>query len=172
MVNTRFDDAWKRRGLTILWNFEALAEIAEPSQVISLRKLIHIAKSWPEELPAADGNAVVVTGLEGMLDSLATADAATWLEGEFKDLILDFQSEYQGYAALIFWVPAGNKRLKMKSATEEYFWQRVGSKEELHIGRLIWAGAEREVERILRSEDPKPDIDSDAYIGLHHPRIS
>ena len=75
MVNTRFDDAWKRRGLTILWNFEALAEIAEPSQVISLRKLIHIAKSWPEELPAADGNAVVVTGLEGMLDSLATACA-------------------------------------------------------------------------------------------------
>ena len=42
----------------------------------------------------------------------------------------------------------------------------------LALGRCLWGGAEADVARILVSEEKEPEFDGDAYVGLHHPRIS
>jgi len=42
----------------------------------------------------------------------------------------------------------------------------------LPIGRLLFSGAENEVERILNTEDGSADYDGKHWAGLHHPRIS
>ena len=42
----------------------------------------------------------------------------------------------------------------------------------LPLGRCLWGGAEADVARILVSEEKDPDFDGEAYVGLHHPRIS
>jgi hypothetical protein len=62
----------------------------------------------------------------------------------------------------------------MVRATEEYFWRRVPGRDEarIPIGRCLWGGAQADVERILVSEEKDPDFDGEAYVGLHHPRIS
>ena len=174
MVLTRRDDAWMRRGFTLLWGFKMLAHVVQPSQVVSVRQFFAMANAWPEELPASGGDALVVSGFEGCLDVLSGQDAEHWIENDLKEVILSFQDEYQGQAGLIFWLPSGRNRISMTGASEEYYWKHGASESGrgLHIGRLLWSGAENEVERLLDSEDSVADYDGEAWVGLHHPRIS
>ncbi len=174
MVLTRWDDDWMRRGFTLLWGLKTLAKVVQPAQVISLREFFAMADAWPEDLPASGGDALVVSGFEGCLDVLTGEDAEKWIETDLKEVILSFQDEYEGQAGLIFWVPSGRNRISMAGASEKYYWQHSASASSrgLHIGRLLWSGAENEVERLLDSEDSGADYDGKAWVGLHHPRIS
>ncbi len=123
-----------------------------------------MAQDWPEDLPAGGGDTLVVAGVEGCLECLSSDEAEKWLETDLKDAILEFQDEYDGQAGLVFWVPSGKNRINMNGATEEYFWKhRSGSTtKDIHIGRLLWAGAEDEIERLLDTEDANADYDGNA----------
>lgn len=173
MVRIRYNKNWPRRGFALLWEVTALAELLPPAEVVSLRRFFALAADWPDYLPAAKGDALVVSGLEGCLDVLDTADAERWLETDFKEAVLSFQDYYQGQAGLVFWLPSGRQRISMKGATEQYSWKhRPSGHDGLPLGRLLFAGAESEVERLLDSDDGKADYDGKHWIGLHHPRIS
>jgi hypothetical protein len=62
----------------------------------------------------------------------------------------------------------------MDLADEEYFWKISAGRDtvRLPLGRCLWGGAEADVARILVSEEKSPDFDGEAWVGLHHPRIS
>lgn len=173
MVRVRYNQGWPRRGFALLWDVNTLAQLVSIPEVISLRQFFAMANEWPEDLPAANGDAIVVSGLEGCLDVLEAVDAQRWVESDLKDAVLSFQDHYQGQAGLIFWLPSGRHRISMKGATEQYFWKhRSSGSVGLPIGRLLFSGAENEVERVVDSEDGKADYDGKHWIGLHHPRIS
>ncbi len=173
MVRTRFNQGWPRRGIALLWDAEILSRLNAPHEVVSLRQFFGMVDDWPDELPAADGDAVVVSGLEGCLDVLNGEDAITWIETDLKEAVLSFQDFYQGQAGLILWAPSGRNRITMKGASEAYFWKHRHSGDEgLPIGRLLFSGAENEVERLLNTDDPHADYDGKHWAGLHHPRIS
>ena len=173
MVQMRFNRGWCRRGFGLLWDVTVLAEVTEPQTVISLRQFFAFADGWPEDLPAGDGDAMVVSGLEGCLDILTAHDAELWIESDFREAILSFQDFYQGQGGLIFWLPSGRNRISMRGATEQYYWKHRGAKQDgLPIGRLLFSGAEAEVERIMNTDDCSADYDGKHWVGLHHPRIS
>jgi hypothetical protein len=135
--------------------------------------------AWPEDLPASDGNAVIVAGADGCLDSLSPDDATRWLEEDLRRLIIGFQDRYENQAALILWMPDGRRRIAMPRATEQYEWQCSGSHvgKSVPIGRCLWSGADSDVRRILDPvhhdhSEANLDPDGPAWIGLNHPRIS
>ena len=168
------DQTWTRRGLSLLWDPTALGTIADPNEVRSIRQLFALACAWPDELPSSNGNALIVAGLEGCLDSLSDEDAEVWLEHDLKRVVLSFQMEFEGTSALVFWLPSGRRRISMSPATEQYYWKgsTSGSTAGIPIGRSLWGGAESDVARILASDEEYPDCDGDAFVGLYHPRIS
>ncbi len=174
MVRIRYNQGWPRKGFAFLWDTDVLASLCPPERVVSIREFFSMAQDWPEDLPAGGGDTLVVAGVEGCLECLSSDEAEKWLETDLKDAILEFQDEYDGQAGLVFWVPSGKNRINMNGATEEYFWKhRSGSTtKDIHIGRLLWAGAEDEIERLLDTEDANADYDGKCWIGLHHPRIS
>lgn len=173
MVRIRYNRGWPRRGFALLWDVKTLVALVPPAEVVSLRQFFAISGNWPEDLPAAGGDALIVSGLEGCLDVLDADDAQRWIETDLKEALLSFQDHYQGQAGLVFWLPSGRHRISMKGATEQYYWKHRGSGADgLPIGRLLFSGAESEVERLLDSEDGKADYDGKHWIGLHHPRIS
>ena len=173
MVKIRHNQSWSRRGFAILWGTDTLVELVAPEMVISMRQFFEMAKAWPEDLPAADGDALIVAGLEGCLDVLEAEDACRWIETDLREAVLSFQDYYEGQAGLILWLPSGRSRISMKGATEHYYWKRRSATEDdLPIGRLLWSGAEKEVERIMDVDDPSIDYDGKHWVGLHHPRIS
>ncbi len=167
------DKSFIRKGMSLIWNPELLAEIIAYYKAVTIRQFCQMKGKWPENLPSKDGHALVVVGLEGCMDVLKPSDAEKWLEQDIKPLILDFQDEYQGQRALIFWIPSGLKKIKHVSANDNYVWQysapHSGSKVE--IGRILWAGAQREVRPIITGPADVAD-DMVNWKGLHHPRIS
>lgn len=82
----------------------------------------------------------------GCLDVLSPDDAVSWMELDLKGRILAFQDEYQGDAALLFWLPSGRTRLHQLLASGTIVGGHGGS--ELPLGRLLWAGAQADAERI------------------------
>ena len=171
MVKVRQDKTWKHSGFSLLWDAATLRQIASPPEAVDLRAFHSLAKSWPDELPSSDGDSLIVTGMEGVLDSLDGEELVAWLEHDLRPAILSFQEEYEGQAGLIMWLPSGGTRVEMDRATERYYWKPHG-RERISLGQLLWGGAEADVERILVSDDPHPDIDGQAWCGLFHPRIS
>jgi len=67
----------------------------------------------------------------------------------------------------------GWPRISMKGSTEQYYWKHRGfGPDGLPIGRLLFSGAENEVERIMNTDDSNADYDGKYWAGLCHPRIS
>jgi hypothetical protein len=173
MIRKRFNQGWVRSGFSLLWDAEVLSGIATPKDVVSLRIFFSQIDDWPEDLPAANGNALVVSGFEGCLDVLSSEDVEQWIETDLKEAVLSFQDFYQGQAGLILWAPSGRNRISMRGSSEKYFWKHGGVRgNSLPIGRLLFSGAENEVERLLNTDDPEADWDGNHWAGLHHPRIS
>lgn len=173
-MNVLRSRGWMRRGFSLLWEPSVLADVIAPAAVVSIRDFFVLRKAWPENLPGSQGDALVVAGLDGCLDSLSEQDARSWLETDLKSAVLSFQAHYEGQAALILWVASGRTRIGMDLADEEYFWKVGASRDaaRLPLGRCLWGGAEADVARILVSTENAPDFDGHSYIGLHHPRIS
>lgn len=173
-MKTITGDSWTRRGFSLLWEPHVLTTVIAPTAVVSMREFFALRRSWPDQLPGSAGDALVVAGLDGCLDSLSEQDAVSWLESDLKSAVLSFQEHYSGGAALILWLASGRARIRMDLADEEYFWRVNAAKDgpRLPLGRCLWGGAESDVARILVSEEKTPEFDGDAYVGLHHPRIS
>ena len=168
------DNSWSRRGVTLLWGAKALANIQGSDEIASIRRFFELARRWPDELPNGKGKSLVVAGVEGCLDTMKPDDAESWLEQDLKEAILGFQTEYEGQAGLILWIPSGRNRIRMNKASEQYLW-RCGppfADKEIELGRILWAGAESDAGHVLDPEEKNQDPDGPAWIGLHHLRIS
>lgn len=161
------DTVWQRRGTSWIWDEEARNMVCEASEVWSLRQLLRAVGNWPEELPSNDSDTLVVAGLEGGLDLLNPTDAEAWLGNEVKEAILSFQSNYDGGAALIFWLPHGQGRIKVQSATDAVAWRCAAphGESQIDFGRVLWGEAHQYPQEILLREGNKA-------AGLFHLRIT
>ncbi|WPZ34056.1 hypothetical protein T8K17_22810 [Thalassobaculum sp. OXR-137] len=161
------DSVWQRRGISWIWDDEALSAVTQPSEVFSLRQLMRAGRDWPDDLPSNGGNSLVVAGLDASIDLLNPSDAENWLGGELKSAILSFQDAYSGEAALIFWLPKGQRRFHTDMATDAVRWRCAAphSNENIELGRILWGEAREYPQEIIMSEAGKP-------VGLFHLRIT
>ncbi len=170
-MKTVSDSSWVKRGMSLLWDSAALSNVLVGGEARSLRQFYQLAEDWPDDLPSAQGNALVVVGLEAALDCLAPDDAETWLENCIRPALLSFQSHYQGQAGLHFWLPGGRQRIVASFASNSYSWRCAAPAERsLPLGRLLWSGAESEALRIV--EPGSRDPEGRSWLGLHHRRVS
>lgn len=165
------DTVWQRRGTSWLWDEEARNTVCAASEVWSLRELLQAAapngNGWPEDLPSNDSQTLVVAGLEGSLDLLAPDQGEIWLGDTIKRAILSFQDAYAGEAALIFWLPQGDSRLKAQASTDAVSWLCEAPHRGSHVdfGRLLWGEANEYPQEILLRESAKA-------AGFFHLRIT
>jgi len=161
------DTVWQRRGTSWLWDEVARNQICTASQVWSLRQFLRAADNWPDDLPSNDNQTLVVAGLDGSLDLLAPADAEAWLGDVIKPAVLSFQDGYQGEAALVFWLPMGDKRLDVQKSTDAVNWLCAAphGQSRLDFSRILWGEANEYPQEILLRDGGKP-------AGLFHLRIT
>ena len=161
------DTVWQRRGVSWIWDAEALNQVALPGEAVSLRQFIRSAGSWSDELPSNKGNTLVVAGLDAGLDLLSPAEAENWLGDSFKRALLSFQDHFQGSAALVFWMPEGHRRLKIQPASDAVVWRCAAphNDEQLDFSRILWGKAAEYPQEIFLGGSSKA-------AGLFHLRIT
>jgi hypothetical protein len=161
------DTVWQRRGVSWIWDAEALSRVCKPAEVLSLRQFLRARSGWAEELPSNDANALVVGGLDGALDLVKPETAEQWLVDTLKVTILSFQAAYDGQAALIFWLPNGERRLRTNPASEEVMWlcSAPYAPRKLDFGRLLWGAPGMYPQEICPDGTAKP-------AGFFHQRIT
>jgi hypothetical protein len=162
-----FDTVWQRRGVSWIWDDEALNKVAKPGEVFSLRELLRFERQWPDDLPSNNGDTMVVAGLDACLDLMSPDEAEAWLGNELKRAILSFQDFYEGDAALVFWLPAGQRRVQIQTASDAVLW-RCGAPNgdrQIDFGRILWGEAREYPQEILLALGAKA-------AGLFHLRIT
>lgn len=163
------DTVWQRRGTSWVWDEEARNQICAASEVWSLRQFLRASKApgtWPDDLPSNGGKTLVVAGLDGSLDLLTPTDAEVWLGDAIKPAILSFQDEYQGDAALVFWLPGAHNRIRAHAATDEVSWLcHTPHGYQIDFGRILWGHANEYPQEILLLDAGRP-------AGLFHLRIT
>ena len=160
------DTVWQRRGTSWLWDEDARNMVCAAPEVWSLRQFLQAERQWPDDLPSNDGNSLVVAGLDGGLDLLAPNDAEGWLGDSIKNAILSFQDAFDT-GSLIFWLPAGQGRLKANIATDSVEWRCAAPHGDslLAFGRILWGEANEYPQEILLRAGAKA-------AGLFHLRIT
>ena len=168
MSDVLTDDKWRRRGISVLWDGNSLAELNAASQVVSLRQFIELYEAgWPEDMPLVNNDGLYVAGLDVAIDALSPSDALEWLESEIYVMIYDFQNHAD--AALVFWMP-DQDRWKTDITTNIYDWLLGGEYDGqlFPLGQCIWNGAQKDVRRIETNRKGK----SANWVGLYLERIS
>jgi hypothetical protein len=166
-----FDTVWQRQGISWIWDGEARNQVCKAEEIWSLRQFLMSAGHWPDSLPSNDDNALVVAGLDASLDLLKPDDAEAWLGDTIKGAILSFQAHFDSNAALVFWLPLCQKRIKI-SATDAVSWlcgppcvdKTIG------FGRVLWGEAREYPKEIFLGDINKNAGKTSA--GLFHRRIS
>ena len=166
-MDQMLDNVWQRRGVSWIWEESALGTVATAMEVASLRELVLTSSNWPQDLPSNNGNTLVVAGLDACLDLLSPTEAEVWLERYLKRTILDFQDEYQGDGALIFWLPQGARRLQTEVPSDAVYWRCAGPHdgERIDFGRPLWGETQEYPKEIVMNK-------GDRHIGLTHARIT
>lgn len=161
------DTVWQRRGTSWLWDEEARNQICTAGEAWSLRQFLRATRKWPDALPSNGDQTLVVAGLDGSLDLLTHGDAETWLGDVIKPAILSFQDAYFGNAALVFWLPTGQSRIKVQASTDSVSWLCAMPHGHIHLdfGRILWGEANEYPQEILLREASRP-------AGLFHLRIT
>jgi len=157
------DTVWQRRGTSWLWDEEARNQICKASEVYSLRQFLRAVGNWSDDLPSNGSKTLVVGGLDGSLDLLMHTDSEVWLGDAIKPAILSFQDEYQGDAALVFWLPGGHNRIKVQAASDEVGWLcHAPHGHQLDFGRILWGQANEYPQETLRGYSTCGLLEGDA----------
>jgi hypothetical protein len=168
------DSIWTRRGITLLWDAEALANVCSPNQVVSLRQFLYLhALGWPEDkMFLINDQVMVVAGLENALDVIGPNEGPDWVRDIIYQALISFQSDVAdggNGAAVILWFTDGS-RFQSKASDDSYEWKCLAGNntEMLPIGRCLFNGAEKDLQEVFF----KGANTQSKRVGLYHPRIS
>jgi len=147
------DETWTMGGVSALWEASGLHMLAGRSHTVSVREFLrlHVA-GWPEGAEALSKRALVVAGLEAVLDALEPAAAHDWMLGTFYNAVHEYQDvggpgDGGREAALIVWLADGSR--VVRKLTGGYEWHcAIRSHGKLPLGNLLFNGAESSIREI------------------------
>jgi hypothetical protein len=143
---------WYRQGCSVIWEPKALLSVVNSNaEVTPIATAMRYYKtsSWPEELPAKDGRAMVVVGLDGCLEGLPPQQREEWLKGHVTKLVRSFYAKYDTQCSLIFYFERGINAFK-QDLRDAFLWRPSQSGEKpIPIMRFLYGGRFPEIKRLV-----------------------
>ncbi len=151
---------WFKRGCSIIWDPRCLTRLVKDnSEITPMSAALRYAKSntWPDDLPAYKGKAMVVVGLDGCLESLEADQREKWLKEHIKPLVLSFYRRFQNDKSLVFFFERG-KSAFIDDLEDAFLWQPASKLDKaLPIVRYLYGGRFEEVKRLVPQNEPIKD---------------
>ena len=166
-METISNTVWQRKGSSIVFDQKSLGPFIADGSVISLRQML----SWTKGLlanPPVPGKTILVSGLETIVETMASQEAEVFLARRVRPLIIDLQNRWNN-CGMVFGFSAHRNVFKETSLEEEVLFQRR-DKKQIRLSEGLWDGsAAINMKRIVREGD-KPE--SEIIIGYYVARIS
>jgi len=166
-METISNTVWQRKGSSIVFDQKSLGPFIADGSVISLRQMLSWTKGLPEN-PPVPGKTILVSGLETIVETMASQEAEAFLSRRIRPLIIDLQNCWNN-CGMVFGFSAHRNAFKETSLEEEVLFQRR-DKKQIRLSEGLWDGsAAINMKRIVREGD-KPE--SEIIIGYYVARIS
>lgn len=166
-METISNTVWQRKGSSIVFDQKSLGPFIADGSVISLRQMLSWTKGLPEN-PPIPGKTILVSGLETIVETMASQEAEAFLSRRVRPLIIDLQNRWNN-CGMVFGFSAHRNAFKETSLEEEVLFQRR-DKKQIRLSEGLWDGsAAINMKRIVREGD-KPE--SEIIIGYYVARIS
>ena len=166
-METISNTVWQRKGSSIVFDQKSLGPFIADGSVISLRQMLSWTKDLPEN-PPVPGKTILVSGLETIVETMASPEAEAFLSRRVRPLIIDLQNRWNN-CGMVFGFSAHRNAFKETSLEEEVLFQRR-DKKQIRLSEGLWDGsAAINMKRIVREGD-KPE--SEIIIGYYVARIS
>jgi len=166
-METISNTVWQRKGSSIVFDQKSLGPFIADGSIISLRQMLSWTKGLPEN-PPVPGKTILVSGLETIVETMASQDAEAFLSRRVRPLIIDLQNRWNN-CGMVFGFSAHRNAFKETSLEEEVLFQRR-DKKQIRLSEGLWDGsAAINMKRIVREGD-KPE--SEIIIGYYVARIS
>lgn len=151
---------WFKRGCSIIWDPRCLTRLVrDNTEITPISSAMKYAKtdSWPEELPAHSGKAMVVVGLDGCLESLESVQREKWLKEHIKPMVLSFYRKFQNDKSLVFFFERG-KTAFVDDIEDAFLWQPSSKQEEpVPIVKFLYGGRFEEIKRLISDTEPNKE---------------
>jgi hypothetical protein len=166
-METISNTVWQRKGSSIVFDQKSLGPFIADGSVISLRQMLSWTKGLPEN-PPVPGKTILVSGLETIVETMASQEAEAFLSRRVRPLIIDLQNRWNN-CGMVFGFSAHRNAFKETSLEEEVLFLRR-DKMQIRLSEGLWDGsAAINMKRIVREGD-KPE--SEIIIGYYVARIS
>ncbi len=166
-METISNTVWQRKGSSIVFDQKSLGPFIADGSVISLRQMLSWTKALPEN-PPVPGKTILVSGLETIVETMASQEAEAFLSRRVRPHIIDLQNRWNN-CGMVFGFSAHRNAFKETSLEEEVLFQRR-DKKQIRLSEGLWDGsAAINMKRIVREGD-KPE--SEIIIGYYVARIS
>jgi hypothetical protein len=167
-MDTISNTAWQRKGSSIVFDQLSLSPFIADGSVVSLRQML----SWKNALPShpvVPGKTILISGLETIIETMATQEAEEFLSSRIRPLLKDLQNTPWRDYGLVFGFSAHCNAFKETPLAEEVLFHRRDQKE-IRLSEGLWDGsATLYMKRIVRDGD-KPN--SEIIAGYYVDRIS
>lgn len=159
-------NSWLRQGSSILFDQTEIQKLLKMDCMISLREFLAWRdKELPEEPPIpGDCSAILVCGLETVMDTLPPPEAQEFLQREVRPVIKQLQNIWPQTGVVFGFSQGARSFQELNGFHEEVLFQRGGN-QQVRISEGLWDGTE--VLNVSRLEDA-----SGRKLGYHVKRIS
>ena len=159
--------AWRRRGSSVVFDKQSLGSLIGSGCLVSLREALGWMGKWPAD-PPLGVHAVLVGGLEAVLEVYSPDEAEVFLRGRIKPLVQEFQSRWD-QIGLVFGFGTSAKSFEVTAFEEEVLFRKQGG-ERVRLSYNLWDGsATLNITRLLREDAPSGKR---LTVGYHVSRIS
>jgi hypothetical protein len=141
-VEEMTSDSWQRSGTSVIWSPELLKPLVMRGDALSLREpMVWLESGFPDE-PPVTGQTVLIGGLQTVLETAETPDAAfRWLRERILPLVRKFQDHWPG-VGVVFGMDGPKTLFSLNESDDLIDFGRArdrGQRIKLSLG--IWNGA-------------------------------
>jgi len=158
---------WQRKGSSVIFDRAVLGEFISQGAVISLRNALAWMKDFPDH-PPVPGRAIVISGLETIMETLPPPLAEEFLNQRLRPLIIELQNRWTE-CGILFGFSSHERAFEETAFEEEILFLR-GDRKQVRLSEELWGGsASVNMKRIVKEEQKTR---KEKKVGYYVARIS
>jgi len=169
MMDTISSTLWQRQGFCIAFDGKSLGPFIAQGALVSLREALAWMRGFPDTPPVPAGRAILICGLETVLETLPLNETEDFLARRIRPLLLEVQNRWTGAYSLIFGFSSHERAFEETSLEEAVLFLRRDRKI-VRLSEGLWGSSTTaDMKRVTREGDKQGEA---ITVGYYVARIS